>query len=78
MAFLNNSNGITAIIFQESDILRVSSPNPPTVWKGGAHWERDTREESLTGLCRSSLVLVCSLCLSLSLDGCEGEVGCLV
>lgn len=47
MAFLNNSNGITAIIFQESDILRVSSPNPLTEWKGGAHWERDTRGESV-------------------------------
>lgn len=42
MAFLNDSNGITAIIFQELDILRVSSPNPPTKGKGGTHWKGDT------------------------------------
>lgn len=36
MPFLNNSNGITAIIFQELDMLRVSSPNPQTERKGGA------------------------------------------
>ncbi len=47
VAFLNNSNGITAIIFQELDILRVSSPNPPMEGKGGVCWERDTRGESV-------------------------------
>lgn len=65
MPFLNNSNGITAIIFQELDMLRVSSPNPQTERKGGACQERDTRGESvlqsLAGLCRFSLVLVQSV-----------------
>lgn len=65
MPFLNNSNGITAIIFQEPDMLRVSSPNPPTERKGGACQERDTRGESvlqsLAGLCRFSLGLVQSV-----------------